>query len=424
MSNPFNLYLKKQTLYEAFINQTPQHNLFNIVVIPAFNEPNLEITLHSLANCLKPKFKVEVIVVLNYHENAEPQIIKTHESALKIIENFSKKDKNLPFKLFAISATNLPAKHAGVGLARKIGMDEAIRRFNYLNTDGVITCFDADSTCAPNYLIEIENAFLNTKVNAASIYFEHPLDVNQHGHEIIKAIINYEVFLRVYRLSLVVADFPYAYHTIGSSMAVRASVYQKQGGMNKRKAGEDFYFLQKVMPLGNFIDLKTTTVFPSPRASTRVPFGTGRAVLDTITGKKTITGFHPNAILELKLFFNNIYKLKNFKLEEVELFYNNQPTLIRKFIGYDEFKLKWNEIVLNSSNHSQFLKRFFNWFDAFMVLKYHHFVRDNFYKNVDLNETTNFILKWFKMNDASNEMISKLLLLRNIEKKMPVFPAF
>lgn len=55
----------------------------------------------------------------------------------------------------------MPAKKAGVGLARKIGMDEAAFRLNSINQDGVILCFDADSQCQPNYLKEIESHFLN-----------------------------------------------------------------------------------------------------------------------------------------------------------------------------------------------------------------------------------------------------------------------
>ena len=35
-------------------------------------------------------------------------------------------------------------------------------------------------------------------------------------------------------------------------MAVRADAYLRQGGMNRRKAGEDFYFLNKFMVLGGY----------------------------------------------------------------------------------------------------------------------------------------------------------------------------
>src|SRR4029434_9989987 len=107
--------------------------------------------------------------------------------------------------------------------------------------------------------------------------------------EIYKAIAAYELHLRYYLQALRTAGFPHGYHTIGSSMAVRARTYMEQGGMNRRQAGEDFYFLHKLIPLGGFTELNSTTVYPLPRPSNRVPFGTGRAVSEWLiqTGNKT-----------------------------------------------------------------------------------------------------------------------------------------
>ena len=85
------------------------------------------------------------------------------------------------------------------------------------------------------------------------------------------------------------ALFPFAFHTIGSSMAVRASSYMRQGGMNKRKAGEDFYFQQKIIPLCGFTECNSTVVYPSPRPSYRVPFGTGRAMLGYLQNGEVLT---------------------------------------------------------------------------------------------------------------------------------------
>lgn len=48
--------------------------------------------------------------------------------------------------------------------------------------------------------------------------------------------------------------------------------------MNRRRASEDFYFLQALMRGGRLTELGSTRVLPSPRVSQRVPFGTGRAI--------------------------------------------------------------------------------------------------------------------------------------------------
>ena len=42
------------------------------------------------------------------------------------------------------------------------------------------------------------------------------------------------------------ARSPYAFHTIGSTMAVSANHYAKVRGFPKREAGEDFYLLNKL----------------------------------------------------------------------------------------------------------------------------------------------------------------------------------
>ena len=61
-----------------------------------------------------------------------------------------------------------------------------------------------------------------------------------------KAIICYEIFLRYYVLGLKFAKSDYAFHTIGSTMLCTPDAYVKVEGMNKRKAAEDFYFLEKL----------------------------------------------------------------------------------------------------------------------------------------------------------------------------------
>ena len=54
--------------------------------------------------------------------------------------------------------------------------------------------------------------------------------------------------------------------------------------MNRRTAAEDFHFLNKLAKIGKIGTMTETTVFPSPRPSGRVPFGTGRSMLRFMTG--------------------------------------------------------------------------------------------------------------------------------------------
>ena len=77
-------------------------------------------------------------------------------------------------------------------MARKIGMDEAVRRFERIKKeDGIIVCFDADSECAANYFIEVEKHFNQSGQGACSIYFEHPIS----GQEFSKEIENFRLMI-------------------------------------------------------------------------------------------------------------------------------------------------------------------------------------------------------------------------------------
>ena len=57
-----------------------------------------------------------------------------------------KKHSRPEFQFILIEDLKMPERDAGVGLARKTGMDQALYRFNFLNKpNGFILSFDADS---------------------------------------------------------------------------------------------------------------------------------------------------------------------------------------------------------------------------------------------------------------------------------------
>lgn len=290
----------------------------------------------------------------------------------------------------------LPAKHAGVGLARKIGMDEAARRFDDIgrSAEGIIICYDADCCCARNYLCSIERHFLeNPQSPACSIYFEHPLE-GPLDPDVYEAIAVYELHLRYYVQALRYVGFPYAHHTIGSCMAVRAGIYQKQGGMNRRQAGEDFYFLHKVMPLGGFADLTETKVIPSPRDSDRVPFGTGRAVRNYLT-EGTILTYPLEAFLDLKMLFHLVPSFWHGGDISDTTPAESLPESIRTFLDQENFPAAQKEILENTSTEPAFRKRFFQWFNGFRVMKFVHYERDHVYGGRSVSEEAKRLLNLF-----------------------------
>jgi len=413
-------YLQNKTFLDQQIFDQVPGELGMIVVIPCFNEPDLISTLNSLFNCNETEKIVEVIVVVNSSENVSQEISSQNqktisEAAIWILDHQSKK-----LKFYLINAPNLPKKHAGVGLARKIGMDEAVRRFeNIGNKNGIIVGFDADSSCDINYLTEIEKYFNeNLKITAASIHFEHPVSGKLDSKN-YTGIINYELHLRYYIQSLRHSDFPFAYHTIGSSFAVRSETYQLQGGMNKRQAGEDFYFLQKIIPLGNYGEIVETKVIPSPRPSDRVPFGTGRAIGDYLRNEKAeFLTYNPKTFFDLKEFIKVIPNLYMADESGFKSILASLPESIKAFLENVGLKSNLEEIQRNSSSYESFEKRFFRWFNGFQVLKFVHFSRDHFYPNINVAEAAVEFLKSKHITIPNkNSELKLLLIFRELDKK-------
>ncbi len=388
-------YLEKHALYPPQIKVVPHADLGIIVVIPCHDEPDVVSSVQALRDCELPECTVEVIVIVNDSEISSTEIKQQNQLTINQLNEWIPQNADDKFQCFALDHPDMPKKHAGVGLARKIGMDEAVRRLEQVgNSMGVIVCFDADSGCDTNYLKEIERHFkTHPDTEACSIYFEHPMNGAAYPPEVYEAIVDYELYLRYYVHALRWAGFPHAYQTIGSSMAVRADAYQKQGGMNRRKAGEDFYFLHKFIPHGHFTELTTTRVIPSPRPSHRVPFGTGKAVGDLIQTESGYLAYHPNVFIDLQFFIKKINALYEMKSElEINHFIEDLPDSVRSFLLENNFPQKIKEIHAHTANPTTFRQRFFQWFNAFLVLKYVHHARDVHYASVPVNEAAEWLL--------------------------------
>lgn len=412
-------YLQHQLYFKTpFIALNSKKTLGIIVVIPCYNEVGLLNALSSLSQCEKPECSVEVITVFNSAASDSDAVVATNTKMLNDALKWSLEQVNDWINFHFIEVKNISDKDAGVGLARKIGMDEAVIRFEELNKDGIIACFDADATCQLNYLVELEKHFKqHPESPACSIHFEHPIEGKEFSKQNYEAIAAYELHLRYYKNALKFCGFPYAFHTIGSSMAVKSKAYQKQGGMNKRKAGEDFYFLQKMMVLGGFTELTTTTVFPSPRISDRVPFGTGRAMQNYLKQENPdYLTYDIQSFLDLKVLVDSLDDLYNLFCHSgpVEISID-LPKSVSEYLKTIDFAGNILKIRDNSTSLNHFKKLFFNWFNAFKVLKFMHFSRDNFYKDVWVEDAAKELLNLLKLSSQNEKEL--LTILRKIDVK-------
>jgi hypothetical protein len=420
-----NYYLQNYTQDPASIKHSPDERVNIIVTIPCYKEDKILRTLQSLNNCTPAKCITEVIVLINYPENASPEIAAQHAETFSKVTEWIARNENTHIQFHALLKA-LPAKTAGVGLARKIAMDEAIYRFNMLNKpNGIITGFDADSVCDTNYLTEIETFFTNhTKANGCSIRFEHPIQGDEFDSNVYSSIIQYELYLRYYTEGLRLAGLPYAYHTLGSSFAVTANAYIKQGGMNKRKAGEDFYFLHKIIALGNFHELNSTLIIPSPRPSDRVPFGTGAAINKLLNGENPLyLTFNPQAFLHLSELSANICSLFKKELSDIHQFISQLPLPLGQFLQENKVVEIIDDVNKNASGITSFEKRFYNWFNGLMVLQYFNVSHNSYYSKIPLTDAAVQLLELRNKKLTGTGNAKELLeIYRDIQKSDWVIP--
>ncbi|HEX2968791.1 MAG TPA: glycosyltransferase family A protein [Bacteroidales bacterium] len=388
-------WLRDKAVFQEFIQELPGRNTGIILVIPAYNEPHVTMTLDSLADCDKPDCEVEVLVVINAPLKAPQEHLEGNLLTLANIESWKKAHKNCFFRLFSIKP-DVTTDDWGVGLARKTGMDEALRRFNKIDKpDGVILCLDADCTVKHDYITSICNEFFLMKDRTAcSVYFEHPLSGNEYPGIYYTSILSYELHLRYYYQGLILSGYPYPTQTTGSAMAVKALTYIKAGGMNRKQAGEDFYFIQKLASSDGYFYLNSTAVYPSPRSSYRVPFGTGASIEKLISspGSDFLT-YNPNAFEDLKATFLILPELYDKDDVEISGLYERLPNSIKLFIPADELKSKIDEIRRNTGSYSSFSKRFFGWFNMFKVVKYLNFIHREHIPRVPVNKAATSLLK-------------------------------
>ena len=409
-------YLKRYANPEVLFPEPPDKDLALSVVIPCYNEPDILPTLESLRLC-EVSFNAEVIVIINEADNATSAVKKTNLATIQQIRIWQAKEY-LPFKLFFYHLI-APKKHAGVGIARKVGMDEAVRRFEEVhNKEGVICCFDADTTCESNYLANIYSHFKqDRKLIGASIYYEHLFPSDAQMRE---GIIQYELHLRYYANVLGHIGYPYAHQTVGSSMAVRSDAYQRIGGMNKRKAGEDFYFLHRLMPAGKYIDIKDTTVYPSARESDRVPFGTGKAMMKWQENRQAeYQTYNFRSFIDLEKLFKASEEFYGASNNSLTNLLKTLPVSVQEFLRLENFTLENERINQQSNSLRTFFKNWYAFFDGFKVLKFIHYARDHYYPNQSIASQA-IILTATKWNeDLNNETTLGCLQYFRKQDRMP-----
>ena len=273
----------------------------------------------------------------------------------------------------------LPRKQ-GVGLARKVGADVALRLWS-LGKISIpwIFCTDADALLPLDYFSGAEPKDLTKGISALTYPFSHRGETPQ----LEKIIDIYDAKLRAYVAGLVAAGSPYAFHTIGSTIAINPQSYAEVRGFPKRSAGEDFYILNKLAKTGRVERPATGPISLDARLSDRVPFGTGPAMLklkNENDPEAVAVFYHPMVFSCLALFLTSMPSFASIPESEP---YGKHVNAAAQQVGIEQFQrhVEKQRLVGDACQ-----AHFNIWFDAFRTLKFIHALRDMAYPSLSYRE--------------------------------------
>ncbi|MDR2680251.1 MAG: hypothetical protein LBC47_05515 [Tannerella sp.] len=390
-------YFKRYKSLPPFFDDKPDERLGVVVIIPCMDDEFVFSTLDSLECADAIRAGIEVIVNVNSGETTPPDIVSRNRMIFDGLKRKAEAGFYKNFRLLPILVEETVRKKAGVGFARKTAMDEALRRFAAIDRpSGLIVSLDADTLVAKNYFQEIEKASGISRAKCFTFQFRHDYDTGKYPGNVIQACKLYEIYLRYYRLALKTFNFPFAVHTIGSCFAIRAGAYAQLGGMAPRQGGEDFYFLQKAVKMHPVHEVMSRIVFPSPRVSNRVPFGTGPSVRHILAeGRYTVYNFELFRLL--KTFYELFPAMEHADRKE------KIPPEIMNHIGDKLFDETLAECRTCSASSETFVKRMYDKFDAFFVVKFlNTFNNSDAYPPIDVREAGKILLNRYGIGETDD----------------------
>lgn len=399
-------WLEKRGLEDRPLHGPGTEGVSRVVVIPVLEESrHLFRTLKSLAE--NPTEDLEdTLVICVINNRAEPYAsvdqIGDNQKSLRRIEKIVRggesaadpADEIGTLRLAFIDASSpgqeLPPK-MGVGEARRIGLDRALAVVCHNDLpDGLLISLDADTTVAPNYLSAIAQHFGANDTGGGVVSYAHVLPDDPGQKE---AILLYELFLRYHELGLRAAGSPYAVPTIGSTIVVSGSAYVAAGGMNRKQAGEDFYFIQQLVKTSSVSRIDTTTVFPSARASDRVPFGTGAGIGRHMAGEEGLrTAYNPEGYRVLGRWLTLVQERLDADAGALLEGAAAIAPPLETFLIQKRFEDVWPKLRTNAPDLPGLTAQFHRWFDGFKSLKLIHHLRDNGFPLMPLEDAVTDLL--------------------------------
>jgi hypothetical protein len=144
------------------------------------------------------------------------------------------------------------------------------------------------------------------------------------------------------------------------------------GGMSKKAATEDFYFLQALAKYTPIYHIADILVYPSARCEKRVHLGTGFRMLE-YKKQQSFKNFEfsSNSYKMLKVFINLVVQSTHENYKNIDLKLNQKlDKQSYAFIKKNKFKIFWKHIRFNNISQKQKILFFNQWFDAFKTIKF------------------------------------------------------
>ena len=405
------------------------------LVIPACAEyPDILDTFDSIERSIKRAYGESgrtpnaegctVICIVNNRANSSGEIKENNHTLIKAAVQRGITVLDACSKGYELS------EKEGVGTARRIGMDYALK-----NGAEVIACMDADTLVSSEYVcalhdfrLQCADALLCGKLPPAGAItgFTHQ---KAPDSDIQKAIDSYEFFIKEHGARLFKTKTPFYPYALGPSIVCSAWGYAASGGMPKLLSGEDFYFLQSLIKLNiqhNTAPAKdgvphfvfpelNCTVHPQARLSQRTLFGTGQKLgalveASALVEANVLVGgsgkglsahvggqaaeaaafsgrggriqkealLYPDFVYERIKDFIALFYAASDKADKVETFLSDCKFAlpdVYDFLERERFPSVWEKMCLQNRKERIGLERAFHiWFDGLKILRLIHFL--------------------------------------------------
>lgn len=349
-------YKEKSDFFERLADQHMRQESVLLVVV--INQPDTLAAPHPDNQLLLEKLQSATEHIW-HRDNLWLGKLPGTDSAVLIVNRFS--GRAIPHR-------------QGVGLARKIGADLALALHHHaIVKNPWLYTSDADAWLPEQYF----SAPDKHPSSAAAIYpYQH-----SRGSDKLSLVTElYEQRLAQYVGGLAWAGSPYAYHTLGSTIAVKAEAYAKVRGFPKRNGGEDFHLLNKLAKVGGIVSLDTPPIQIQTRDSDRVPFGTGPAVselLQETNPNQARIFYHPQVFSELKSWLDAMPLSQTTDLINLPLSESTITALQQ--LSTQEAITRAQQISKHPATYGRHMH---HWFDALKTLRFVHGLRDQGLGNI------------------------------------------